>query len=286
MHYEALGIWPATHAGRVTRRGHALAASAEPAPIFTLVASANYTFDHSLFERVELEDPRVGIVVDGDHVYGYMAQWGVCHIGISGICTEAPPSQTDYWYYATGVVDTDQGVVRVGQITMDTGHAPLKASAKIAAAHYDNTGAAVADVAVGEDGFGIWFSGRLRPNCTDEQRHALRASGRISGDWRGIGGNLEMVAGLVVNVPGLPIPHALAASANGVQTALVAAGIVRPDEASVATSFGIDPELIAGIARTAVAEYRHQEKRAAEVAPIRQSLRQKQIETIREKIKG
>ena len=287
MHKEAIGIWPSTHAGKGRKRGHSLVASGEPAPIFTLVAAATYTFDHSLFERQELDDPRVGIVVDGDHVYGYMAQWGVCHIGISGLCTEAPSSPTDYWYYATGLVDTDQGAVRVGQITMDTGHASLKSSAKVAAAHYDNTGAAVADVCVGEDSFGIWFSGALRPTITDAQRHALRASGRISGDWREIRGNLEMVAGLVVNVPGLPIPHTLAASANGVQTALVAAGIIPPGDPAVTASAEVrlGAEEIAGIVRTTVTEYRHAEKRAVKAAPLRDALRAKRIEALRQKIK-
>jgi hypothetical protein len=173
----------------------------------------------------------------------------------------------------------------VGQITMDTGHAPLRSNAKIAAAHYDNTGAAVADVAVGEDAFGIWFSGVLRSTITDEQLHALRASGRISGDWRTIGGNLEMVAGLVVNVPGLPIPHTMVASADGVQTALVAAGIITPAEPAVTASAEFDGEQVAAIVRTAVAEYRHAEKREARTAPLRQSLRQKRIETLRIKIK-
>ena len=286
MHKEALGFWPSTHRRLV--RGHAIVASATPAPIFTIVASSAYIFDHNMFERQELADPRVGVIVEDDHVYGYMAQWGVCHIGISGLCTEAPSSNTDYWYYATGVVDTDRGEVRVGQITMDTGHASLKASPRVAAAHYDNTGAAVADVAVGEDEFGIWFSGVLRPSITDEQRHALRASGRISGDWRTIGGSLEMVAGLVVNVPGLPIPHALAASANGVQTALIAAGIVMPDQTGpyVPPVMGLSAEDIASIVRVSVTEYRHAEKRAEKSAPIRDALRQKRIESLRQKIKG
>jgi hypothetical protein len=284
MHKEALGIWPATHAGK-RRRGHSLAASGEPAPMFTLVAGANYIFDKNLFQRQELEDPRVGVVVEGDHIYGYVAQWGVCHIGISGVCTEAPPSQTDYWYYATGTLDTDNGPVRVGQITMDTGHAPLRATAKVAAAHYDNTGAAVADVAVGEDDFGIWFSGALRKTVTDDQRHALRAAGRLSGDWRELGGHLELVAALAVNVPGLPIPHTLVASADGVQTALVAAGIVLPEEPLAVTASGLDADTVAGIVRTAVDEYRYAEQRAQRVAPLRQSLREKRIIALRSKIK-
>jgi hypothetical protein len=255
--------------------------------MFNFVAAAVRVLDSEKFKRVDLENPRVGIQVEGDHIFGYMAQWGVCHIGISNVCTEAPASKTDYWYYATGVVETGEGPVRVGQITMDTGHASLRATAKVAAAHYDNTGSAVADVAVGEDAFGIWFSGVLRPTITEDQLHALRASGRISGDWRLIGGNLEMVAGLVVNVPGLPIPHTLVASADGVQTALVAAGVVAPDTAPVATfSEKLDSEMIAAITRTAVAEYRHQERREERVTPLRTALRDKQVAALRNRLKG
>ena len=279
MHKEALGVWP----GRERGGRHSLLASGEPAPIFNLVAAASYVFDSNMFTRPEMETPRVGVIVEGDHVYGYIAQWGVCHIGISGICTEAPASKTDYWYYATGVVDTDQGEVRVGQITMDTGHANLKANAKVAAAHYDNTGAAVADITVGEDAFGIWFSGALRPTITDAQRHALRASGRLSGDWRTIGYDLELVAALAVNVPGFPIPHARAGVYDGKQMSLVAAGLDVSEPES--RTFSFSAEEVAGIAREAVREYRHQEKVAAKVAPIRDTLRQKKIESLRSKIK-
>jgi hypothetical protein len=280
MHKEATGFWPGSRVNRA-----ALLASAEPAPIFNLVASANYVFDANYFKKPEMETPRVGVEVEGDHVYGYIAQWGVCHIGISGVCTEAPPSKTDYWYYATGKVDTTEGVVRVGQITMDTGHAPLRSNAKVAAAHYDNTGAAAADVAVGEDEFGIWFSGVLRSKVTDEQRHALRASGRVSGDWRTIGGDLELVAALAVNVPGFPIPHVRAGVYNGEQVSLVAAGLTMEEGPSEETLVAFSAEDIAAIARTAVSEYRHQEKVAAKAAPIRQALRQKKIESLRSKIK-
>jgi len=148
-----------------------------------------------------------------------------CHIGIKGTCTTAPKSAREYAYYRTGAVTTDAGRVSVGQITMGIGHAELSANPYATKAHYDDTGTVVADVAAGEDEFGIWVAGAIRPGATDGQRHALQA-GALSGDWRGIGGNLELVAALVVNVPGFPVPRpALAASGSG-QTSLVAAGVV------------------------------------------------------------
>jgi hypothetical protein len=82
----------------------------------------------------------------------------------------------------------------------------------------------MADVAAGEDAFGIWVAGALRPDATPEQVRALRASAP-SGDWRPIGGRLELVAVCQVNVPGFPVARACVAS--GSLTALVAAG-ARP----------------------------------------------------------
>jgi hypothetical protein len=70
----------------------------------------------------------------------------------------------------------------------------------------------------------------MRPTATEQDMFTLKATGALSGDWRRIGGNLELVAALAVNVPGFPIPRLeLAASANGVPTALVAAAIVERD---------------------------------------------------------
>jgi hypothetical protein len=282
MHHEALGFWPSTH--RKLVRGHALVSSGQPAPIFSLVAAATRTYPAEWFTEPDV-DPSKGIVVGGEWVYGYVAQWNMCHIGIDGLCTTAPPSSPGYPYYATGVVHTDDGgVTHVGQITMDTGHAALKANHRVAAAHYDNTGSAVADVAVGENAYGIWFAGVLRRNATEDQVHALEASGRLSGDWRKILGQWEMVAALCVNVPGFPIPqYGLAAS--GEQMSLVAAGVIEPERALSAAAVGMEADVVAGIVRAAIDEYRHAEKREARIAPIRETLRQKRVETLRTKIK-
>jgi hypothetical protein len=110
-----------------------------------------------------------------------------------------------------------------------TGHAATDLGAHATVEHYDNTGTAAADVALGEDRHGIWAAGVVRPGTPAEKVHALRAS-PISGDWRWIDGNLELVAALAVNVPGFPVPRARVAS--GVVTALVAAGVLPSDPGS------------------------------------------------------
>jgi hypothetical protein len=58
-------------------------------------------------------------------------------------------------------------------------------------------------VRCGEDNFGIWMAGALRPDVEPLKIRALMASD-VSGDWRRIGSSLELVGVLAVNVPGFP----------------------------------------------------------------------------------
>lgn len=154
-------------------------------------------------------------------VYGHLALWGSCHTGfLNGAvaeCVQPPPSKTDYQQFHLGVLETDGGDVRVGKITYATGHAPLSASAKVAADHYDHTGSVGAFVRATNGNVGIWVSGSVRSDITAEGFRDLRAN-PPSGDWRSLNRNLELVAALAVPVPGFPIPRAevaLAASADG-----------------------------------------------------------------------
>jgi hypothetical protein len=176
-----------------------------------------------------LEGPTPLTVTDDGRVFGHAALWGTCHIGREGVCLTPPRSEAEYAYFRTGEITTDDGdTVPVGQITVGTGHAALSAGARDAAAHYDHTGTAVGDVAAGEDEWGVWLAGAIRPGASEEAVRVLRASA-ISGDWRKIGGNLELVAALAVNVPGFPVPRTSAGVNRDRQVALVAAGILERD---------------------------------------------------------
>jgi hypothetical protein len=160
-------------------------------------------------------------VLDDGRVYGHVATWSSEHIGLP-FSTRPPKSWSDYAYFHTGLLRTDDGSdVPVGQITLAGGHAPLEANAAAAVKHYDDTASAFCDVHAGEDGHGIWVAGALRPSVTAEQVRAIRAAAP-SGDWRPIHGRLEMVAVCQVNVPGFPVTRARVAS--GHVYALVAAG--------------------------------------------------------------
>ena len=177
------------------------------------------------FANPDLSVP-TGITVTADgRVYGHAALWGTCHIGQAGVCV-TPPQEDSHPYFMTGNTWTeDGGSVSVGQITVGTGHAPLTAGHRAASDHYDNTGAAVADVAVGNDAHGIWVAGSIRPGASAERVHELRAAGQVSGDWRRIGGQLRLVGLLAVNVPGFPVPKLRTTLSGGHQLALVAAGM-------------------------------------------------------------
>ena len=166
------------------------------------------------------------LTIRGDgRVYGHLASWGTCHIGMPG-CFQPPTSATDYALFRLGERETDHGPVAVGQITLDTNHAAMSDGSQRAREHYEHTGAAVADVASGEDPHGIWVAGALRPGVTGEQVAALRAA-KLSGDWRAYQGNLELVGALAVNVPGFPVPRGVLASGGDEPVALVAAGALR-----------------------------------------------------------
>jgi hypothetical protein len=173
------------------------------------------------FEKPVLNGPTPLTVTDEGQVYGHIASWDTDHIGLSR-GTKPPRSRSNYAYFHTGVVKTAEGRdVPVGQLTLAGGHASLEASAAEAVRHYDDTASAVADVHAGEDQYGIFVSGALRPGTSPEQIRSLRASAP-SGDWRPIRGSLELVAVCQVNVPGFPIARARVAS--GAVMALVAAG--------------------------------------------------------------
>lgn len=173
------------------------------------------------FENPGLGAPTPLTVDPEGRVFGHIATWDTDHIGLP-FSTRPPKSHSGYAYFHTGLLRTAEGTdIPVGQLTLAGGHASLSANAAAAVKHYDDTASAICDVHAGEDAFGIWVAGGLRPSATPEQVRAMRASSP-SGDWRPINGRLELVAVCQVNVPGFPVPRARVAS--GHIYSLVAAG--------------------------------------------------------------
>jgi len=263
LHYVALGFWPGGETGYRNRRGNKGLPGAIDTPEFHIVAEAfaacamiaavDELPPIEWFQDPGFDGPQALTVTSDGRVMGHLATWDTCHVGFGEKnCVTAPKSAHDYAYFRTGEVVTSGGAVSVGNITMSTGHATADLGPAETVRHYDDTGTVIADVAAGEDDYGIWVAGQVRPGASKEQLHGLRA-GALSGDWRRIGGNLELVGALVVNVPGFPIPRPqLAASAadETVILALTAAAIVTLDPNAV------DAE------RIAVAVVDEQERRA------------------------
>lgn len=193
-------------------------------------------------------------VARSGRIYGHAASWGSCHTGYRE-CMLAPRSRTNYAHFLIGATfasgcDCETGIP-TGPVVLNTNHADAFATPDSARTHYDNSGQAVADVAVGEDAFGIWVAGALRPGVTDAQLRALRG-GALSGDWRYLGGNMELISLLVVNTPGFPIPRVNAGIEGHVQVSLVAAGIPEDEITPIEdnNNSGSDPaDLIAELKR-------------------------------------
>jgi hypothetical protein len=251
MHFEALKFWPASHGKN--RRG--VRASGEIVTMrehITLVASGATVYPSTAFQEPADEGRAFPMRIDRAtrQISGYAAQWGVCHIGVMGMCQEPPRSATNYSYFRKGIVETDAGEQNVALITYGIGHAPERGvSAAAATAHYDRTDAVRAYINIGENAYGIWYSGVLAPWVTDADIDAMLAIRRVSGDWRnwsGRRGDLEMVGLVVVNTDGfqLAASAALPGMEGGIQTAAIGIGAVPIDDEvdAVTASAGVTSE--------------------------------------------
>ncbi len=180
------------------------------------------------FASPNLDGPTPLTITADGRVFGHLATWDTCHIGMPGACVTPPKSKTQYAYFHTGEVVTAEGdSVPVGKVTLGAGHADTRLGFQAAADHYDNSASCVAAVVAGEDNYGIWVSGSINAGLPDRSVAELRRS-PLSGDWRRVGGNLELVAALAVNTPGFPVPRAR--MQEGRQLSLVAAGALHVDE--------------------------------------------------------
>lgn len=229
-----------------------------------LAASAGVTYRHDDFFVPEPEHYVNSWQVTPDgRVSMHLAAWDECHIGYAGRCTSPPRGVAAYNRFHRLAVDTDQGPVRVGKITMGTGHASQDPSMTAAAAmaHYDNTGTLVAVVRCTDGRLGPWLSGHLVPWASKTQAQQL-AHHEVSGDWRGPMGGMELVAALAVNVPGFM--KSVAASGA---VALVAAGRPHTRPAAPAAT-PMTREDIRSEVRSVLTEFAVARDQAAALAPI------------------
>lgn len=220
------------------------------------------------FDLPEATSPTPLTFEKSGKVYGHLAVWGACHTGFLegglGQCVSPPPSKTNYQHFHLGVLETQEGKdVRVGKLTYQTNHAPVRIGLQAAVDHYSHTGTVGAYLRARDGNVGVWVSGSVRSDISPETFRDLRAN-PPSGDWRvaARGGSLELVAALSVPVPGFPIPKA--------ELALSASAVGDPEVQSLILS-GYVPEE-EELALVASAEYKADKARLlSELAPSRRS---------------
>lgn len=143
--------------------------------------------------------------LDGDHFYGHVAPMGLCLRGRADKCVTPPDGDLEGFMrgYAPAAGGRRTGVVTLTDRN-DHGHSSVGIGATEATKWYDSVGRGVADVRVGQDAYGIWFSGMIRPGCAKNDRYALAASD-VSGHWEMGQRGVPMLVGLpAVNVGGYP----------------------------------------------------------------------------------
>ncbi len=219
------------------------------------------TYDPKLFSDPKLTRPTAPTMNnETGRIFGHLAEWG--HV-IRGGRDVTPRNRNGYRNFHTGQVQTTDGrQLSVGRLTVLGGHASTEPGVTVAAvrAHYDDVSTAFGLVRVGEDRFGIWFSGVPYPGVDPETFQQGMVT-QLSGDWRDCDGYpLDMVAAHAVNTQGFPIYSALTGP-EGRDLALVASlGPVRRTAAAAPVLVPLDD------VRVVVAEALAEDRRKAALA--------------------
>jgi hypothetical protein len=191
----------------------------------SLVAAAMDRPPAAWFADPKLDRPTPLEVTEDGRVFGHMALWNSCHKAFRHKCIMPPRSATGYKHFRLGKVLCDDGsMVKVGRVTVGTGHADERFGVIPAREHYDNTGTCAAIVVPYEDKFGLALAGATVAGLPEEKVAELRRS-PLSGDWRRANGNLELVGALGVNDPGFEV---VSEDEMGVYS-LTAAGMLTVD---------------------------------------------------------
>jgi hypothetical protein len=223
------------------------------------------------FENPKLTGPTACTITDEGRIYGHVALWNACHVAFANTCVTPPPSPSEYRYFHVGeVVCDDNSRVAVGNLTLGGRHASLSMGWKAATQHYDDSGKGAAVVRLYEDEHGIAYAGSITPGLTDVDLYDLRRS-PVSGDWREVAGEMDLIGVLAVNTGGFPTPR-FASGAHG-RTALVAAPGVRPEYAGETKSRkrprGMSPSPVAErIKREVKAEMAAERRRAERLSRL------------------
>lgn len=120
------------------------------------------------FQRPDVDQLTPLVVTDTGRVFGHIAGWDTCHVGLPG-CVTPPSSPTGYTYFHVAEQRTSDGAtLPVGTLVAGPRHADAQLAFRAAQEHYDDPSAAVARVVAGEDEHGIWVAGWLLPGASTE----------------------------------------------------------------------------------------------------------------------
>lgn len=204
----------------------------ESAPLLMASAAPEQLPPADWFQRPDVDQLTPLVVTDTGRVFGHIAGWDTCHVGLPG-CVTPPSSPTGYTYFHVAEQRTQDGAtLPVGTLVAGPRHADAQLAFRAAQEHYDDPSAAVARVVAGEDEHGIWVAGWLLPGASAEALDVFRSS-PVSGDWRRVGGSLELIGVCSVNTPGFPVPRARVHFAAGAQRALVGSFGITPTVGSL-----------------------------------------------------
>lgn len=162
------------------------------------------------FREPRLADNDEHVHVEDGRIFGWVAQGGVCHEGYAQ-CQLAPLGDVDLSTFLRQPVKLDDGSsIRVGVITMNTGHANDGGNVSSFRQQFDDTrtvaGIITTGIARDKNGRerGMWFSGVPAPWLSEWDQHVFAAC-RPSGRWRRLrSGGWALRAVLTVPDPGYP----------------------------------------------------------------------------------
>lgn len=194
-----------------------------------LIAAAvgGQIFTTEFFQDPQLVEPTPLRVQDDGRVLGHIAQWNSCYMAAGGskVCLN-PPKTGDYSRFLCHAAKlTDGSVIDVGALTFGEGH-QAHGGLKASMAAYANVATIAAKGVVGEDEFGVWFSGEVVDAFRDHAYDLLLSP--PSGHWEpdmDVGGALRMIAAHVVVTPGFHTRSLVASyDADGAVEALEISG--------------------------------------------------------------
>jgi hypothetical protein len=240
-------------------------ASATAEHLAALIASVGTVTrpDLAAFDMPTLAGPTpITYDTETGRVFGHIATWKTCHVGYADVCVTAPKDDSGaYAWFNRYPVETEDGTVWTGRITVGGRHAGLALNASATMGVYDGKTVA-AHVRAYEDAHGIVVAGLLEPGL-DAATLQVLARRKVSGDWRETPGGLSLVEVLALSPgprahaePGFPVPETF--SVGGRQTALTAS--LGPDADVITLASRRAP--LADVEAIAAAVVRQTEERA------------------------